>query len=98
MIISDLNYLEVVQAEVLGGFNFGNNSYTKVNLKFNIDSNLSSRLHVYGNFAGSEADATASGYNTYTNTVTATDVSQGYGSASTSTSVSATTGSYYHPW
>jgi hypothetical protein len=97
MIISDLNYLEAVQTEAIGGYNFGDSSYTKVSLKFKIDSNVKSNLHVYGNFAGSEADATASGYNTYTNTVTATDVSQGYGSASTSTSVSATTGSYYYP-
>ena len=97
MIISDLNYLEVVQSEVTGGYDFGDSSYTKISLKMNIYNDLNSHLHVFGNFAGSEAEGTAVGSNTYTNTVTKTAVQQGLFSASSSTSVSATTGSYYHP-
>ena len=95
MIISDLNYLEVVQVEVTGGYNFGGSSRTNIDFNFDIDSSVYSNLHLRGNFAGAQADALATGSNTYTNAVSTTNVLQGYGSASTATSVSATNGFHW---
>ena len=98
MIITDLNYLEVVQNEVTGGYNFGPSSSTYIKEDLDIDKYLRSVVHVYGNFAGAEAHAGALGYNTSTQAISSTNTVQGYGSVSDATSTSASDGHYFTHW
>ena len=93
MIISDLNYLEVVSSEttVVGGFTYPS---VKFNEKVDIYKDVYSKVDVYGHIATSESDATASGKGTLAETFTNTDTTS-YGSSSSGTSISATSGSYY---
>lgn len=94
MIISDLNYLETAEQTVVGGYYFGENVNTTIKEKLDIRKYLESKVYVKGNFAGSEANADAVGYNTSTQAISSTAVIQGVGSSSKATSVSATSG--YH--
>jgi hypothetical protein len=84
---------------VSGGYYFGSSSNTYVNANIyenlNIKKYFESKTNVYGNLAGAEAEATASGPNTATQGITYTNVRQGYGSTSVATSLSATNGSYW---
>ena len=58
MIISDLNYLESVESDVVGGFNLGwDVSKIYFDEHFNIDKNVDSKTYVKGNLATAEADA-----------------------------------------
>jgi hypothetical protein len=68
MIISELNYQEVVGAEMIeGGFNLGYD-FSKIvfNEYFKIKKDVISKTHVVGNLATAEADA--SGHDTLTQT------------------------------
>ena len=58
MIISDLNYLEAVDSDVVGGFNLGYD-FSKVYFDeyFNIYKDVDSKTYVEGNLATAEADA-----------------------------------------
>lgn len=98
MIITDLNYLETADARVLGGFDFGDSSKTKVEFKFELKSLIVSKPIVKGNAALAEAEADAIGKNTFTSATSSTFVKEGYGSSSSATSVSATSGYYYKPY
>jgi hypothetical protein len=93
MIISDLNYLHTAAETVEGGYFFGLSSNTNVNANINenlnIRKNFFGKTVVFGNFAGAEATALASGYNTSTQGISFTNVVQGKSSASYATSVSA---------
>ncbi|NJL46283.1 MAG: hypothetical protein HC929_00690 [Leptolyngbyaceae cyanobacterium SM2_5_2] len=99
MIISDLNYLQTVDANVEGGYYFGPSSKTivvadiKENLKINKE--FYGKTVVKGNFAGAQANADAVGKNTSTQAITETFVLQGKASSSVATSVSATSGYSY---
>ncbi|WP_295622080.1 hypothetical protein [Chamaesiphon sp. GL140_3_metabinner_50] len=81
---------------VSGGYYFGSSSNTNVNANIyenlNIKKYFESKTNVYGNFAGAEAEATASGPNTATQGISYTNVVKGYGSTSNATSLSATNG------
>lgn len=85
---------------VSGGYYFGSSSTTTVTANItenlNINKYFQSKTNIYGNFAGAEAGATASGPNTATQAISSTNVVQGYGSASNATSISGTNGSYWH--
>ncbi|MBW4421291.1 MAG: hypothetical protein KME13_19020 [Myxacorys californica WJT36-NPBG1] len=97
MIISDLNYLQPAEeTDVLGGYNFGGNHSSNIYENLYINKYLKSKVDVYGNFAGAEADAVAEGYNTSTQAISSTYTKQGVASASNATSVSASAGSYFH--
>ena len=89
MIISDLNHLEVVEAEVVGGFNLGYD-FSKIyfNEYFNIYKNVDSTVKVEGNLATAESDAVALGKDSLTQVFTKT-YTDGYTSASTGVSISA---------
>jgi hypothetical protein len=93
MIISDLNYLNAVDATVEGGYFFGPSSKTVVNATIkedlDINKNFFGKTIVIGNFAGAEATALSSGWNTSTQAISYTNVVQGKASASYATSVSA---------
>ena len=58
MIISDLNYLESVETDVVGGFNLGYD-YSNIYFRedFKIDKDVNSKTRVKGNLATAEADA-----------------------------------------
>ena len=58
MIISDLNYLESAENDIVGGFNLGYD-YSNVyfNEYFNIYKDVDSKTKVKGNLATAEADA-----------------------------------------
>jgi hypothetical protein len=81
---------------VSGGYYFGPNSSTTVTENLTIKKYFESKTNIYGNFAGAEADAYASGPNTSTQAVSYTNVIKGVSSASNATSVSGTNGSYWH--
>lgn len=90
MIISDLNYLQSAEeTDVLGGYYFGKSSNTYVNEYLNLNKYVNSRVNLYGNFAGAEAEAGAIGYNSSTQAVSYTNTVQGFGSVSGATSISA---------
>ena len=58
MIISDLNYLEAVESDIVGGFNLGwDYSNIYFNEYFNIYKDVDSKTYVEGNLATAEADA-----------------------------------------
>ena len=58
MIISDLNYIEAVESDVVGGFNLGwDYSNIYFNEYFNIYKDVDSKTYVEGNLATAEADA-----------------------------------------
>ena len=58
MIISDLNYLESVDSDVIGGFNLGYDvSKIYFDERFKIDKDVNSKTYVKGNLATAEADA-----------------------------------------
>jgi hypothetical protein len=97
MIISDLNYMEVAEANVEGGYYFGDSTSTYISETLNINKTLVSKVYIKGNFAGAEAEAYATGPNTATQGVTFTNVVKGYGSVSKATSVSGTSG-YSYVW
>jgi hypothetical protein len=101
MIISDLNYLQAVDANVEGGYYFGPSSKTNVIAKIkedlDIKKNFVGKTFVKGNFAGAQANADAIGKNTSTQAITETFAVQGKASSSVATSVSATSGySWYY--
>ncbi len=102
MIISDLNYLESAEANIVGGYYFGSSSNTNVNANItenlNINKNFNSTTVIKGNFAGAEAGAFATGKNTSTQAISATDVVQGVSSASQATSISGTSGFTRRYW
>lgn len=58
MIIHDLNYLESVESDVVGGYNLGYD-YSNVYFyeDFYINKNVNSNTRVKGNLATAEADA-----------------------------------------
>ena len=58
MIISDINYLESAENDIVGGFNLGYD-YSKIyfNEDFKIDKDVDSKTYVKGNLATAEADA-----------------------------------------
>lgn len=95
MIISDLNYLEAVQENIQGGYDFGDSSYTSTKQKLQIKLKLISSVNVKGNFAGAEAGALAEGSNTSSQAITNT-FTDNYTSASSATSTSATGNSYWY--
>ncbi|BAY07964.1 hypothetical protein [Calothrix sp. NIES-2098] len=77
MIISDLSYMEAIEATVVGGFGWGEPSYggdfeveKDVNIDVNIDEDLNIdkdvtvTVDITGNLATAEASATAYGNNT----------------------------------
>jgi hypothetical protein len=98
MIISDLNYIQAVDANVEGGYFFGPSSQTRVDAQIkevlDIKKNFVGKTLVVGNFAGAEASAFATGKDTSTQAISLTDVDQGKSSTSYATSVSATNGYY----
>jgi hypothetical protein len=100
MLINDLSYLEVAEANVEGGYFFGPSSKTRVDAvikeKLDIKKDFFGKTVVIGNFAGAEATAVAEGPNTSTQAISATAVEQGKSSASQATSVSATSGARYY--
>ena len=58
MIISDLNYIEAVESDVVGGFNLGwDYSNIYFNEYFNIYKDVDSKTYVEGNLATAEAYA-----------------------------------------
>ncbi|MEB3356496.1 MAG: hypothetical protein VKK04_07195 [Synechococcales bacterium] len=100
MIISDLNYLEAANEEILGGGRRKRgdiNADIKVKKEVKIfvdvfetyDKAIFGFVNVHGNLATAEAGADATGYDTFTETFTFTDVNP-YGSESYSGSVSGT--------
>ncbi|MEG4963179.1 MULTISPECIES: hypothetical protein [unclassified Microcoleus] len=99
MIISDLNYVEAAEANVEGGYFFGDSSYTAVYANINeyltINKVFNSITNVKGNFAGAEADAEAVGANSSTQAITKTLTVQGVGSSSNATSTSGSAGNYF---
>ncbi|MEG5017557.1 MULTISPECIES: hypothetical protein [unclassified Microcoleus] len=99
MIISDLNYLESAEANVEGGYFFGDSSvtYVKANISeyLTINKVFNSITNVKGNFAGAEAAADAVGANSSTQAITKTTTVQGLGSSSNATSTSGSAGSYF---
>jgi hypothetical protein len=94
MIISDLSYMEVAEANVEGGYYFGESGSTNISETLTINKFFKSKVEIKGNFAGSEAEAYASGPNTSSQSITFTDVVKGRGSASKATSISGTSGNY----
>ena len=84
MIITDLNYLESVEADVAGGFNLGDD-YSNIyfNEYLRIYKDVDSKTKVKGNLATAEADAY--GKDTLSQTFTYVDPY-----ASSSASISAT--------
>jgi hypothetical protein len=66
MIINDLNYLETVSEEVVGGFTATKNVAIKVNVNevVSIKKNVASNVDISGNLATAESGATALGNNT----------------------------------
>ena len=101
MIISDLNYLESANEEVLGGRGRRGKRYDingsirikkdvdiYVNVYETYDKAVFGFVNVYGNLATAEAGADAYGKNTFTETITFTDATP-YSSESYSGSVSA---------
>ena len=95
MFISDLDYLETAEANVVGGYFFGLSSSTTTYQNLSISTGLNSATNVKGTFAGAEANAGAIGPNTSTQALTFTNAVQGVGSSSSATSVSATNGASY---
>ncbi len=89
MIISDLNHLEVVEAEVVGGFNLGYD-FSKIyfNEYFNIYKDVDSKVKLEGNLATAESDAKAVGSDSLTQVFTNTFTTP-YSSASNGVSISA---------
>lgn len=91
MIISDLNYLEVVQQEnIVGGIS---DRYAYTDLTFyetvDIEKNFCVEAYVSGVSAFAEADAYAYGYNAHAEALSFTYTSDCYASASaTSVSIS----------
>jgi hypothetical protein len=98
MIISDLNYMEVAEVNVEGGYYFGSSSnttvYANITENLNIKKYFESRTNIFGNFAGAEAAATAVGPNTATQAISSTNTIVGYGSSSNATSISGSQGAY----
>lgn len=93
MLISDLNYLEVVnqETEVVGGRTFGFNKNTNINVNesINLRKNIYARVDVQGNTAFAEADAQAYGNNSVAQGITVT-YTDPYSSIAGSQSSSAT--------
>ncbi len=94
MIISELNYLETANEEVLGGGGIKFDSYFKkdVYVKEYFDTvvynDIYSKVDIYGNAAEAQAIADAYGYNTKTITDTGAQAT-GYSSESFSKSIAA---------
>lgn len=92
MIISDLNYLEVVSEEtnIVGGFR---NRYIRENLAFNervnIEKIVRAKSDVRGRVAFAEADSDAYGRNALTNAVSYTQVGDYYSLSSATSAASA---------
>lgn len=92
MIISDLNYLEVVSEEtnIVGGFR---NRKVKEKLTFKekvkIDKDISGKSKVKGRIAFAEADSDAYGKNALTNAISYTYVGDKYSSSSATSAASA---------
>ncbi|NES08279.1 MAG: hypothetical protein F6K22_39260 [Okeania sp. SIO2F4] len=92
MIISQLNYLETANEEVLGGGGVKFDSYFKkdvyVTEKFNtvVKNDIYSQVHIYGNAAEAQAIANAYGKNTKTITDTSAQATD-YSSESFSKSI-----------
>jgi hypothetical protein len=77
---------------VAGGYNFGPSSTTNVSEYLNIQKSLTSVVATFGNFAGAEAGATATGlFGTATQAISAT-ATTAISSASSATSVSGSGG------
>ena len=89
MIISDLNYLEAAEANVEGGYYFGNNVHVRVEKNLKVNNDFNSRVNVRGNFAGAEAEAFAFGKNTSAEGFTFTETVQGHSSVALASSLSA---------
>jgi hypothetical protein len=103
MIISDLNYMEMAEANVEGGYYFGPSSKTfvfaKIREDLKINKAFTSKVDVKGNFAGAQANADAMGKNTATQAISATTTIEGVGSSSVATSLSASEGAKFKfPW
>ena len=90
MIISDLNHLEVVEANVVGGFGLGDD-YSNVDFteNFKINKKIRVKVDIKGNAATAESDAVAYGKNTLAQIFTYTETGNRYSVAS-GTSISAT--------
>lgn len=99
MIISDLNYLESAEANVEGGYFFGDSSYTNVYANISeyltVNKVFNSITNVKNNFAGAEASADALGANSSTQAISKTTTIQGVGSSSNATSISGSAGNYF---
>jgi hypothetical protein len=92
MIISDLNYLEVVSEEtnIVGGIrNAKKATKLKFKEKVDIDKNISGKSKVKGRIAFAEADSDAFGKNALTNALSYTYVSDNYSSSSATSAASA---------
>ncbi|MGR3275632.1 hypothetical protein ACSYAD_10995 [Acaryochloris marina NIES-2412] len=91
MIISDLNYCEVMTEgleDVSGGsFRHPRFRFQKVHTKF---VGIVVKPFIKGNTAKAGATSDAFGNNSFTETTTSTTVSSGYGSSSSSNSVAVT--------
>ncbi|MEG4216374.1 hypothetical protein QUA27_13355 [Microcoleus sp. Pol14C6] len=102
MIISDLNYLESAEANVEGGYYFGESSTTYVNANISeyltINKVFNSKTNIKGNFAGAEASAGALGANSATQAISSTNTVQGVGSQSNATSLSGSNGYFFPGW
>ncbi|MGB3188149.1 MAG: hypothetical protein WBB43_01815 [Limnoraphis sp.] len=90
MQIADLNHLEIVEADVTGGFFSNVKTFSKgiTKIKFDLDSRIDLKVDgsakgVYGNTAQVESDAEAYGNNTvalvgtYTLTTPGSSIAQG---------------------
>lgn len=93
MIICDLNYLEVAQEEVLGGFTVpkgGGNEYGNIVFYENVNINkyIQSKVNLKGSTATVQSTADAVGNGTLTQVFTAT-LTTPYSSSSSGTSISA---------
>ena len=97
MIISELNYLETVNEEVLGaGVYFNSDIAKKVrrNVQIHVDVNklLKSNVRVNGTLGEAEAISDAYGYDAVAETFTQTKTIEGYYAGAYSESIAATNG------
>jgi hypothetical protein len=92
MIISDLNYLQTSNEEIIGGrgkgFKFDKKIKTDVQVKLDIKKDIDAKVDIKGNLADAEAYADAKGKNSLAETLTVTYAS-GHSSSAYSGSVSA---------
>ena len=80
---------------VSGGYYFGDPSTTNITENLNINKTLTSRVFVYGHFAGAEADAVAFGYGSATQAISSTATGP-VSSESKATSISASTPLFFY--